>query len=101
MVSVKIMPTERSMPAVSTTSVCAMATSASSIALLAAVLTTLATEVVVKPWPDAGWLHDVDGEHHHEDAEREQRAPLLREPEAPVLHAFTAGRAAGLPGAEC
>ena len=57
LVSVKIMPTERSIPAVITTSVCAMATSASSIALLAAVLTTFATEVVVKPWPSiAGWF---------------------------------------------
>jgi len=45
----KIMPTERSMPAVSTTMVWAMATSASSTPLLAAVCTTLE----VKP---AGWL---------------------------------------------
>ena len=45
----KIMPTERSMPAVITTSVCAMATKASSTPLLEAVCTTLA----VKP---AGWF---------------------------------------------
>ena len=73
------MPTERSMPAVITTSVCAMATKASSTPLLAAVCTTLA----VKP---AGWFDDVDDEHHDEDAEREQRAALFGEPEAPVLH---------------
>ena len=49
LVRMKIMPTDRSMPAVMTTSVCAMATKASSTPLLAAVCTTLA----VKP---AGWL---------------------------------------------
>ena len=49
LVSMKIMPTERSMPAVITTSVCAMATKASSTPLLEAVCTTLA----VKP---AGWF---------------------------------------------
>jgi len=49
LVSVKIMPTERSMPAVITTSVCAMATKASSTPLLEAVCTTLA----VNP---AGWF---------------------------------------------
>jgi len=41
LVSVKIMPTERSMPAVMTTKDCAMATKASSTPLLAAVSTTL------------------------------------------------------------
>ena len=45
LVRTKIMPTERSMPAVSTTSVCAMATKASSTPLFDAVCTTL----VVKP----------------------------------------------------
>ena len=49
LVRMKIMPTDRSMPAVSTTSVCAIATKASSTPLLEAVCTTLA----VKP---AGWL---------------------------------------------
>ena len=43
------MPTDRSMPDVSTTSVCAMATIASSTPLLAAVVATLA----LRP---AGWL---------------------------------------------
>ena len=81
LVSMKIMPTDRSMPAVITTSVCAMATKASSTPLLAAVCTTLA----VKP---AGWLDDVDDEHHDEDAERQQRAALLGKPVAPVLHAL-------------
>ena len=42
LVRVKTMPTERSMPAVMTTSDCAMATKASSTPLLAAVCTTLA-----------------------------------------------------------
>ena len=68
------------MPAVITTSVCAMATKASSTPLLAAVCTTLA----VKPGRVVG---GVDDEHHDEDADREQRAALLGEPEAPVLHA--------------
>ena len=49
LVRTNTMPTERSMPAVSTTKVCAIATRASSTPLLAAVCTTLA----VKP---AGWL---------------------------------------------
>ncbi len=49
LVRMKIMPTDRSMPAVMTTSVCAIATKASSTPLLAAVCTTLA----VSP---AGWL---------------------------------------------
>ena len=49
LVRMKIMPTDRSMPAVSTTNVCAIATRARSTPLLAAVCTTLA----VKP---AGWL---------------------------------------------
>ena len=44
LVSMKIMPTDRSMPAVSTTSVCAMATKASSTPLLAAVCTTFGGE---------------------------------------------------------
>ena len=48
-VRVKVMPTERSIPAVSTTKVCAIATNARSTALLAAVLTTFDTDVVVKP----------------------------------------------------
>ena len=43
------MPTDRSMPAVNTTSVCAMATIASSTPLLAAVVATFA----LRP---AGWL---------------------------------------------
>ena len=45
------MPTERSMPAVITTSACAMATKASSTPLLEAVCTTFA----VKP---AGWFDE-------------------------------------------
>ena len=49
LVSTSIMPTDRSMPAVRTTKVCDIATSASSTPLFAAVWTTLA----VKP---AGWL---------------------------------------------
>ena len=49
LVSVKVMPTERSMPAVITTSVCAIATKASSTPLLAAVCTTLVTAWAVKP----------------------------------------------------
>ena len=64
------------------TSVCAIATNASSTPLLAAVLTTLDGRRL-KPWP-ATWFEDVDREHHDEDAEREQRAALLGEPIAPV-----------------
>ena len=90
------MPTDRSMPAVSTTSVCAIATSASSTPLLAAVLTTL-RRGVVSPGFDRRVVDEIDGEHHHEDAEGEQRAPLLGKPEAPVLHAFTAGRTPASP----
>ena len=41
---------------------------------------------------DRRMVDEVDEEHHQEDAERQQRPPLLREPEAPILHAFTAGR---------
>ena len=87
MVSVSIMPTERSMPAVVTTSAWATATKARSVALLAAVCTTLA----VKP---AGWFGDVDEEHDHEDADGHQRAALLGQPVAPVLHAIS-GREGG------
>ena len=85
MVRMKIMPTDRSMPAVITTSVCAMATKASSTPLFEAVCTTLA----VKP---GRMVRRIDDEHHHEDADREQRAALFGEPEAPVLHALLAGR---------
>ena len=49
LVRMKIMPTERSMPAVMTTSVCAIAMKASRTPLFEAVCTTLA----VKP---AGWF---------------------------------------------
>ena len=44
LVRMKIMPTERSMPAVMMTRACAMATKASSMPLLAAVCTTLAVK---------------------------------------------------------
>ena len=76
------MPTERSMPAVSTTRVCAMATKASSTPLLDAVWTTFA----VKP---GLMVRRVEDEHRDEDAEGEQRAPLFGKPVAPVLHACT------------
>ncbi len=75
------MPTDRSMPAVMTTSACAMATKASSTPLLAAVCTTLA----VKPDRVVG---GVDGEHHHKQHDRDQRAAVLGQPEAPLSHAL-------------
>ncbi len=71
------MPTDRSMPEVSTTSVCAIATIASSTPLLAAVVATLALR------PDR-MIGGVDREHHDERREREQRAPVLAQPVRPV-----------------
>ena len=52
LVRVKVMPTERSMPAVMTTSVCAIATKASSTPLLAAVCTTLDRGEAGRRWLD-------------------------------------------------
>src|SRR6516225_10918499 len=65
LVKTNTMPTERSMPPVITTKVCAIAASASNTPLLAAVCTTLA----LKP---AGWLLEVDREHDEEEYQREK-----------------------------
>ncbi len=72
LVRMKIMPTERSMPAVSTTKVCAIATKASSTPLLAAVCDDIGAEA-------GRVVAGVDREHQDEDGERQQGAALLAE----------------------
>ena len=79
------MPTDRSMPEVSTTSVCAIATIASSTPLLAAVVATLA----LRP---SGMVGGVDREHRPRSAaEREQRASVLAQPVGPVAASLDGG----------
>ena len=92
LVSTKIMPTERSSPRVSTGMVCAMATSASSTPLLAAVVATAGVEARLV-------IADVDGEHHGEEADRHQRAEIVRDMVAPVVHAAFSGTGFDIEGA--
>ncbi len=82
MVSTKIVPTDRSMPAVMTTSACAMATRASSVPLFDGGIDDIGGQPGLM-------IGDVDNEHDDEDRHGDQRAALLRQPVAPILHART------------
>ncbi len=78
------------MPEVSTTSVCAIATIASSTPLLAAVVRDVGVEA-------GRMVGGVDREHHDEGREREQRAAVLAQAVWPVAARHDA--AATAPGA--